>query len=166
MPVCVIKLCHLCFRRWLAAFSTPNHYLKLPISCQLALYQNTSMEFEQEKQNFNLHGKMSSENIGHFVQVLVCFHYGDLVMGRMASQITSLTIVYSTVYSSADQRKHQSSASLAFVRGIRRGPVNSPQKGQVTRKMCPFDDVIMYMRICSPLPPDRFSHELIKCRAL
>ena len=47
-------------------------------------------------------------------------------------------------YSSADQRKHQSSASLAFVRGIQRWPVNSPQKGPVTRKMLPFDDVIMH----------------------
>ena len=64
-------------------------------------------------------------------------------MGTMASQITSLTIVYSTVYSGADQRKHQSSASLAFVRGIHRGPVNSPPKWPVTRKMFPFDDVIM-----------------------
>ena len=64
-------------------------------------------------------------------------------MGRMASQITSLTIAYSTVYSSADQRKHQSSASLAFVRGIHRWPVNSPHKWTVTRKMFPFDDVIM-----------------------
>ena len=61
----------------------------------------------------------------------------------MASQITSLAIVYSTVYSGADQRKHQSSASLAFVRGIHRWPVNSPHKWPVTRKMCPFDDVIM-----------------------
>ena len=43
-------------------------------------------------------------------------------MGAIASQITSLTIVYSIVYSDADQRKHQSSASLAFVRGIHRGP--------------------------------------------
>ena len=42
-------------------------------------------------------------------------------MGTIASQITSLTIVYSTVYSDADQRKHKSSASLAFVRGIHRG---------------------------------------------
>ena len=41
-------------------------------------------------------------------------------MDEMASQITSLTIVYSAVYSDADQRKHQSSASLAFVRGIHR----------------------------------------------
>ena len=64
-------------------------------------------------------------------------------MSTIASQITSLTIVYSTVYSGADQRKHQSSASLAFVRGIHRGPVNSPYKGPVTRKMFPFDDVIM-----------------------
>ena len=45
-------------------------------------------------------------------------HYSDVTMGSMASQITSLTIVYSTVYSGVDQRKHQSSASLAFVRGI------------------------------------------------
>ena len=64
-------------------------------------------------------------------------------MGTMASQITSLTIVYSTGYSDADQRKHQSSASLAFVWGIHRGPVNSPHKWPVTRKMVPFDDVIM-----------------------
>ena len=64
-------------------------------------------------------------------------------MSLCASQITSLTIVYSTVYSDADQRKHQSAASLAFVRGIHRGPVNSPHKGPVTRKMFPFDDVIM-----------------------
>ena len=54
-------------------------------------------------------------------------HYGDVIMGTIASQITSPTIVYSTVYSDADQRKHQSSASLAYVRGIHRGPVNSPQ---------------------------------------
>ena len=70
-------------------------------------------------------------------------HYGDVIMGPIASQITSPTIVYSTVYSDADQRKHQSSASLAFVRGIHRGPVNSPHKWPVTRKMFPFDDVIM-----------------------
>ena len=55
-------------------------------------------------------------------------HYGDVIMGTMASQITSLTIVYSTVYSGADIRKHQSSASLAFVWGIHRSPVNSPHK--------------------------------------
>ena len=70
-------------------------------------------------------------------------HCDDVIMGAMVSQITSLTIVYSIIYSGADQRKHQSSASLAFVRGIHRGPVNSPHKWPVTRKMFPFDDVIM-----------------------
>ena len=64
-------------------------------------------------------------------------------MGARVSQITSLTIVYSTVYSDADQRKYQSSASLAFVRGIHRGRVNSPHKWPVTQKMFPFDNVIM-----------------------
>ena len=70
-------------------------------------------------------------------------HYGDVIMGTIASQITSLTTVYSTVYSDADQRKHQSSTSLAFVQGIHREPVDSPHKWPVTRKMFLFDDVIM-----------------------
>ena len=74
-------------------------------------------------------------------------HYSDVIMGMIASQITNLTTVYSTVCSDADQRKHQSSASLAFVRGIHRGPVNSLHKWPVTRKMFPFDDVIMYLAI-------------------
>ena len=57
-----------------------------------------------------------------------------LIMSMMASQITSLTIVYSTVYTGADQGKHQSSVSLAFVWGIHWWPVNSPHKGQWHRK--------------------------------
>ena len=64
-------------------------------------------------------------------------------MSAMASQITSLAIVYSTVYSDTHQRKHQSSASLGFVQGIHRWPVNSPQKWPVTRNVFPFDYVIM-----------------------
>ena len=61
-------------------------------------------------------------------------HYNDVTMGEITSQITSLKIVYSTVYSDADERKHQSSASLAFVWGIHRWPVNSTHKWPVTRK--------------------------------
>ena len=72
-------------------------------------------------------------------------------MGAMASQITSLMIVYSSVYSGTDQRKYQSSESMAFVRGIHRGPVNSPHKGPVTRKMFPFYDVIMKNSVCQEL---------------
>ena len=70
-------------------------------------------------------------------------HYNDVLMSVMASQITSVSLVYLAVCSGSDQRKHQSSASLAFVRGIHRWPVNSPHKGPVTRKMFPFEDVIM-----------------------
>ena len=70
-------------------------------------------------------------------------HYKDVVMSTMASQITSLTTVYSTLYSGTDQRKYQSSSSLAFLMGIHRGPVNSQHKWPVTRKMFPFDDIIM-----------------------
>ena len=75
--------------------------------------------------------------IVHRIRIVntVVQHYIDVIMTTVASQITSLTIVYFIVYSGADQRKHQSSASLAFV--------NSPHKGPVTRKMFPFDDVIM-----------------------
>ena len=57
-------------------------------------------------------------------------HYNDVTMTTMASQITSLTVVYSTVYSDADQRKHQSSASLAFVGGIHRERWIPRTKGQ------------------------------------
>ena len=67
-------------------------------------------------------------------------------MTTMASQITSLAVVHSIVYSGADQRKHQSSASLTgLCAGNSPGLVNSPHKGPVTRKMFPFDDVIMFL---------------------
>ena len=75
----------------------------------------------------------------------VASHYNDVIIGAMASQFSSLAIVYPRVYSSADQRKYQRSASLAFVRGINRWPVNSPHKWPVTRKTFPFDDVIIPM---------------------
>ena len=59
-----------------------------------------------------------------------CFyHCGDVMIRAMASQITGVSIVYSTVCSGANQRKHKSSASLAFVRGNHWRPVNSPHKG-------------------------------------
>ena len=70
-------------------------------------------------------------------------HYNGIKMSVMASQITSLTIVYSSLYSGADQSKHQSSMSRAFVSRIHQSLVNSPHKWPVTRKMFLFDDVIM-----------------------
>ena len=89
-------------------------------------------------------GHFTIERETEFIFIgLPTWHYCDDIMGAIAYQITNLAIVYWTVYSSADQRKNQSSASLAFVRGIHRWPANSPHKGPVTRKMFTFDDVIM-----------------------
>ena len=79
-------------------------------------------------------------------------------MGAIAYQITSIMIVYSTVYSDADQRKHQSSASLAFAWGIHQWPVKIPHEGPVTRNMFPFDDVIML----KDKPSDQLSNPNIK----
>ena len=78
-------------------------------------------------------------------------HYCDIIMGAMASQVTSLMIVYSAVYLGADQRKHQSSASLAFVRGIPWWPVNSLHKWPVMRKMFPLENLILSVTFLSYL---------------
>ena len=69
-------------------------------------------------------------------------HYNDVIMSSMASQITGVSIGCSNICSGGDQRKHQSSASMAFVRGIHLWPRNSSTKGSVTRKMFPFDDIM------------------------
>ena len=72
---------------------------------------------------------------------------------RDGVSITGVLIVCLNVCSVADQRKHQSSMSLAFVRGIHRWQVNSPHKGPVTRKMFPFDDVIMEWKSSDEMDP-------------
>ena len=70
-------------------------------------------------------------------------HYSDVIVSAIASQITDVSIVYPTICWGADKKIHQSSALLAFVRGIHRWLVNSTHQGPVTREMFPFDDVIM-----------------------
>ena len=70
-------------------------------------------------------------------------HGSDVIMSVMASQITGVSIVHSIVCWGADQRNLQSSTSKVFVRGLHQSPVNPPHRGPVTRKMFPFDDVIM-----------------------
>ena len=90
---------------------------------------------------------------------MLWLHYNDVIMGAMVFQITSLTIVYATVYSGTDQRKHQSSVSRTFVGGIHRSPVNSPHKGPVTRKLFPFDDVIIFHHAYRVLVPAEQSNQ-------
>ena len=71
-------------------------------------------------------------------------HYSGVIMGGVASQVTGVSIICSPVCLGADQRIHQSTVWWAVEKGIHRWPVDSPPKGPVTRKMVPFDDVIMY----------------------
>ena len=74
-------------------------------------------------------GNISSWNPEHMWQ-----HDSDAIMRAMSSRLTDVSVVCSNVCSSADQRKHQSSASQAFVIGNHRWPVGSPHRGPVTRK--------------------------------
>ena len=75
-----------------------------------------------------------------------------VIISAMVSQISSITIVYSTVYS---RRRSKEISKLKALRHwplwgeIHRWPVNFPHKGPVTRKKFPFDDVIMHACIVS-----------------
>ena len=105
------------------------------------------------------HLMTSSWEIGLVPQLLkqLARHYSDAIVSTMASQITAVSDFYSNVCSDADQRKHQSSASLAFVRRIQWCSVNSQHKGPVTRKMFLFDDVIMWLAFTLlPVLGDKF----------
>ena len=75
-------------------------------------------------------------------------HYSAVIISAMASQITGISNICLTVCSVAHQRKHQSSTSLAFVKGIHRWSADSPHKRQVTRKIFPFDDTILSLHLC------------------
>ena len=122
----VIERVHLWFRYGLCAKQAPEPLHAPKIHCKLDPKEQTSV-------------KLGPKHI--------CFpptHYRDVILST-ASRITDVSIVYSIVCSGADQRKYQSSASLAFVGEIHRWPVNFP-KGPVSWKIFPFDDIIM--KIC------------------
>ena len=101
----------------------------------------SAFKFKQFHSELSRAWHVTCHNIFH--QISLPLHYNDVIMGSMASQITSLAIVYTAVYLGAYQRTYQSSASLAFVGGIHREPVNSLHKWPVKLKTFPFDDVIM-----------------------
>ena len=91
------------------------------------------------------------------------YHYSDVITSAIASQITGVSIACSTVYSGSGQRNNQISASLAFVWGIHRWPVDSTHKGPVTRKMFPFDDVIMFHFVSTKKISNWTLHPLASC---
>ena len=92
-----------------------NHYLNQRIRIEYGQIITSIIVCGME---FVIHALTSTQN------------YNDVIMTTVASQITSLTVVYSIVYSGAEQRKHQSSASLAFLRGIQRDRWIPRTKGQ------------------------------------
>ena len=107
------------------------HNLPCRLMCQVCLFAQSYIL----KYNSHPDSKYPQINIDQTLIALDRYiHYGDVLMGAIASQITSLTIVYSTVYSDADQRKHQSSASLAFVWGIHWDRWIPRTKGQLRGK--------------------------------
>ena len=130
--------------KWWPLFPWPQ-YIRRCCLKQLCQFQ-LSIEKEEFGAVFDIDRwlmfshKWNSFDANHQWAKLV--HYDDIIMGVMASQVTSLTIVYSNVYSGADQRKHWNLASLAFVQGIHQWPWNPPHKWPIMRKMFPFDDIM------------------------
>ena len=94
------------------------------------------------RQNFQMHllGKILCILISMIFKFLLGRGWGEpnhVFHGALQwrhNEHDGVSIVYWSVWSGADQRKHQSPASLAFVRGIHRSPMDSPKKGQVTQK--------------------------------
>ena len=119
-----------------------NWFIRLKFLCHTRISTNPNQRFKVYwVTHFGITIREIRGNVFFFILARIRSHYGDVIMGMMASQITSLTLVYSTVYSGADQKK----TSKHRVTGLCAGnsPVNSSLKGTVTRKMIPFDDVTM-----------------------
>ena len=136
-PRVQLTIFHHWFRKWLGAVQATSHYLNQWWLVYRRIY--ASRGFNELSAHYNCFMHITTPplwwHVHNFEAILSALlnlnlewnsvtHYTDVIMAAIASQITSLTIVYSTVYSDADQRKHQSSASLAFVRGIHRPRTN------------------------------------------
>ena len=89
-------------------------------------------------------------------------HYSDMITRAMASQITGFSLLCSNVCSGADQREHANSASLAYVKGNQRWPLDSLHKGPVTEKIFPFHEGIMEKRNTISCSPARAMGRLFK----
>ena len=95
--------------------------------------------------NLRIHAWLLNSRIANRSHPIKFIHYSDAIINVKVSQMTGVSIVFSTVYLGTYQRKHHSSASLAFVRVIHWWPVDSPHKGSLKRKVFPFDYAIMQL---------------------
>ena len=139
-----ILFIYLFIRHYLSDSISPLIHYSSCINLYTCIILSWGLPFSVASQRHEcvMHGFSQSES-HHTPAWSRWIHYNDVIMSAMASQINGFFIVCSSVGSGADQRKYHSSASLAFVRGICRWPVISPHKGPITRKMFPFDVVIM-----------------------
>ena len=152
--VCAWNSQSLCVINGLQARCNVNHCAKFePVLCKTAACTSLTTNITDIDNIRRPTQTFLNEDFHTLCQNITCrrrgytqFHYIDVIMTTMASQITSLTVVYSTVYLDADQRKHQSSWSLAFVWGIHRDRWIPGTKGQLRGKMYPFDDVIKFLQ--------------------
>ena len=136
---------------FLTTFSDAFSWMKMfkfRLRCHWSLFPRVQLTISQwVKQWCAIHQCISLNDLIHWGLVIYVFinelgphwHYGNVIMSVMVSQIPGISIVYSTICSGIDQRKHQSSMSLVMV--------ISPHKGPVTQKMFPFDDIIMFTQI-------------------
>ena len=107
--------------------------------CQLDPWEHTSVKFESKYKIF--FREDAFENVVCEMAITLQWRHN----GRDGvSNYQPLDCLLNRLFRRRS-KKHQSSASLVFVWGIHRWPVNSPHKGPVTRKMLPFDDVIMIL---------------------
>ena len=123
-----------------------NYRFNIELHCfHLCVYQIRSQTLAAICRNIGIRDvfRIVSARETTYTSVYHPIHYSDVIMSAMASQITSLTIIYSTVYSGADQENTSKLCVTGLLWGIHWWPVNSPHKGPVTQKMFPFDDVIM-----------------------
>ena len=122
-------------------FIMPDHHIKK--LCTVKYPFETSFFSKNLTKEIRFHSLPMRPKSAQCCYELIVWHDSDVIMSVMASQITGVSVVYSTVCLGTDERKHQSSTSLAFLREIHRWPVNSLHKWPVMQKMFPFDDVIM-----------------------
>ena len=119
-----LKGIHVSKRGHMSMFYQNSAHVFLLTQCTLAKVTENRKQYLMEWYSTNLWVLLWNPIL------IAVVHYADVIMSTITSQITSLTVVYSTVHSGKDKRKYQSSTSLAFVGGIHRWPVNSVHKGQ------------------------------------
>ena len=139
----IFVISNTCVKLWLCMYNKSKWYAN-SLSCVWFGTVHCPMSFNDASYEWPKYRESTVGDTSKWIKRLSMFdnHYNNVIMRTMASQITSIGIAYSTLYSGADQRKHQSSAWLAFVRRLHRWRVKSPHNGPVMGKIFPLDVIV------------------------